>query len=349
MNRRQATPCRLIIKLLSLGETTSTTPFRWTSAHFQPVIDDTEAYDFTIYGSEGDDDIYIVDGPGSYSDASIYVYESNTNFESHTFSNKWFPVVDAGDGDDTIHIEYTRHAYMMQQLTVAGGDGSDTFIIDADFGSSSTQTLLFDEAEDASSDTLDFSDFSDSLGIDLSSTSTQYIPGYSGSTFSFNADNALENVIGTSAGDTIIGNARDNVLAGGAGADTISAGDGVDTIEGGTGSDTIDGGAGNDRYIFDPAAGSLGSDSITEAAGVDSDTLDFSAYTTAVTVDLSSTSAQMSGLLTLSSAAGIENVIGGAGDDYIREHSAQLSFWRLRRRHDVGRERQRLPRRRRWR
>src|SRR5207244_2698660 len=75
------------------------------------------------------------------------------------------------------------------------------------------------------------------------------------------------------------------------------------------------GGAGGDLYKFGPS--SSGSVLLNEPQG-GSDTLDFSAVTSAVTLDLSKTEAQTaygSLKLTLSAGDAIENVIGGTGAD----------------------------------
>src|SRR5262249_30606824 len=152
------------------------------------------------------------------------------------------------------------------------------------------------------SDTIDLSHFTTGATLDLSSTSWQTVSSSVLSLALF-GNSAVENIVGGSGADTLTGNTRDNIFVGGAGNDSLT------------------GGAGNDTYVFDPFVGNLGSDTVTEAATADTDTLDFSnfASTTPITLDLGSTSAQTvySGVLTLtlSSATGIENVIGGAGND----------------------------------
>ncbi len=99
-------------------------------------------------------------------------------------------------------------------------------------------------------------------------------------------------------------------------------------LEGGAGNDSLTGGDGDDYYVFNPANGSsrnLGADTITEAANDDSDTLDFTAFssTEGVSIDLSYTASSQivhSGVLTLTLATydtGIENVLGGDGADSI--------------------------------
>lgn len=97
----------------------------------------------------------------------------------------------------------------------------------------------------------------------------------------------------------------------------IDGGAGNDTITSGTFNDTLVGGAGNDFFRLDTDT-AAGSDTIDESGG-GIDTLDFSSTTTrAVTIDLSSTAAQVvnAGLtLTLLAGNTIENVTGGALND----------------------------------
>ena len=78
------------------------------------------------------------------------------------------------------------------------------------------------------------------------------------------------------------------------------------------------------------ADGGLGDDTVTEAADVDTDTLDFSAFASAVSLDLGQTSTQTIGgglSLTLSDAAGLENVIGGVQSDNIYGNTRDNTFW----------------------
>jgi Ca2+-binding RTX toxin-like protein len=121
-------------------------------------------------------------------------------------------------------------------------------------------------------------------------------------------------------------------MFGGSGIDFISSGGGNDLIDGGSGDDRITGnggndkligGIGNDTYIFFGAQ--LGSDVIVEDASLDADTLDFTFLSGPVNVNLANTATQVvsTGNLTLqlSSATGIENVIGTFFADTIRGNS----------------------------
>src|SRR6059036_3921362 len=72
---------------------------------------------------------------------------------------------------------------------------------------------------------------------------------------------------------------------------TLNGGSGNDTIKGGLGNDAMNGGADNDTYLF-TGSNNLGSDSITEAATADTDTIDFTGFGQAASINLASTSSQ---------------------------------------------------------
>lgn len=117
---------------------------------------------------------------------------------------------------------------------IEGGRGSgfsDTFVA----GLSST---YFDGRSGV--DTLSFAQFSTAKSINLGLTTVQ--SGYT----VYN----IENLVGSSAGDTLTGNAAANLLNGGAGNDTLSGGTGNDTLIGGAGKDSLAGGLGNDVFDF---------------------------------------------------------------------------------------------------
>ena len=91
-------------------------------------------------------------------------------------------------------------------------------------------------------------------------------------------------------------------------------------MNGWTGSALLSGAAGGDVYAF---SGNLSAAvTIVETADADADTLDFTSFANGgVTVDLAVMTMQTvaTGLtVTLSSDAGIENVIGGSGNDFLK-------------------------------
>ena len=159
--------------------------------------------------------------------------------------------------------------------TLTGGLGDDTYVLNPD----GTDTI--NEDWNSGNDTLDYSAFTDSVTVDLA---TSLAPGTNGIA-------NIENVIGGSGDDLLTGDENANRLAGGPGNDTLS------------------GWAGDDTYVLNPD----GTDTINEISGGGSDTLDYSAFTNPVTVDLSTDTAP--GTTATSNIAYIENVVGGAGDD----------------------------------
>ncbi len=175
--------------------------------------------------------------------------------------------------------------------TLRGDTDNDRYLFDTD---SPLGTDVIQELEQGGVETLDFSGTT-SVGISINLS----LPGVQGVNGNLSLDvsgpNRIENVIGTSRGDTFRGNSLDNEFTGG---------------------------AGDDRYFLD-ADGGLGWDTVYESGeptgGVD--TVSF-VETTSVGIVLDMTAAFPQGVaadstLTLSNPAGIEKLVGSAGDDGI--------------------------------
>jgi Ca2+-binding RTX toxin-like protein len=95
-------------------------------------------------------------------------------------------------------------------------------------------------------DTLDYSDRTESVTVDMTTLATASQIGISSEKDS--VTNCI-NLRGGSGADTLTGDANDNMIWGGPGADIISGGPGNDTLYGEDGADTISGDAGDD-YIY---------------------------------------------------------------------------------------------------
>jgi Ca2+-binding RTX toxin-like protein len=130
-------------------------------------------------------------------------------------------------------------------------------------------------------------------------------------------------VFATTGNDTIYGDDGDDSIWGDAHG---YGGYGNDMISGGLGTDRLDGQSGNDTYVFDDSGNdrAAGTDTVVDVDGTD--TLDFSNFFAAVTVNLSLTTAQTVGtgpleinaqIIQLSSGLAIENVIGSGEADTI--------------------------------
>ncbi len=218
-----------------------------------------------------------------------------------------------------------------------GGSGNDTFLGDA--GSDSliggSGTDVFDASAATQSLIINLqagSAFGFETGFDSLSSIEHAIAG---------AGN--DSVTGSDQSDTLEGGAGNDQIDGGAAADVISGGDGDDVLVGGTGGDTLQGGAGEDAIAgqngadvidggadSDTASGGIGNDTFieqdgsgddiydggTDDDGLDVDTLDYTAVTGAIAVDLSAGTATGAGIGS-DTIAGFEKVLGGADADVI--------------------------------
>jgi len=133
---------------------------------------------------------------------------------------------------------------------------------------------------------------------------------------------AGRDVIFAGAGDDhVFAGADADIVYGDAGADRIFGDQGDDLINAGAGDDTVFGGAGNDLIVAEIGDGNDAYFGDEGAGGSGTDTLDMSAASTAVTVNLGSgplangsASSSQTGNDTL---WGIENVTTGSGNDVI--------------------------------
>lgn len=210
--------------------------------------------------------------------------------------------ITASNGNDTIRTNGGSTAPTLRPH-FDGLSGNDQLIL----GDLTTDALGSNRAVD---DTVTFSNT-----LSGSSTFTKYV-----STGIFGGLLPLENAltfanieeISTGLGnDTINGNIGTQKAHGGDGEDKINGfadndflyGDaGNDILDGGAGDDTLFGGTGNDTYI----------------GGIGTDTISFAGVTTAVTLDLSLTTAQNTGVQGLDTvASGIEKVVGGSAADHL--------------------------------
>ena len=123
----------------------------------------------------------------------------------------------------------------------------------------------------------------------------------------------VENVNGGMGANTLYGNALDNRLTGGNSNDYLNGRDGNDWLHGAGGNDLLFGGAGDDNLIAD--AGTLiGNDYLDGGSGVD--TADYTDAGFGVTIDLSLTGAQNTGV-GLDTIINIENINGSRLDDVL--------------------------------
>jgi Ca2+-binding RTX toxin-like protein len=123
----------------------------------------------------------------------------------------------------------------------------------------------------------------------------------------------VENVRGGDGNDIITGSTFANLIEGGEGEDTIDGGAGNDVLVGGADADELTGGPGNDR--FDEEDDDSGSD--TMIGGVGTDTIDYSARTSSVTVTLDNIDDDGQVGEADDVQSDVENILCGSGDDVV--------------------------------
>ncbi|MCA9189694.1 MAG: hypothetical protein R3E01_36030 [Pirellulaceae bacterium] len=193
------------------------------------LFDGSNNSDNTFIGSPFDDEVDGADGNDT-------LYGNGGNDELHGDGGN--DIIDGGMGNDRLE----------------GGPGNDTLSgsygdDDYEFDGGVLGTDIINEFAYGGNDTFDFTQFGNSINIDLTNNNAQ-VQGGGGNTVTIDMNVAanFENVAAATGAfnDTIVGNAANNVLQGRGGNDTITGGDGVDRIEGGDGNDTLRGGNGND-------------------------------------------------------------------------------------------------------
>ncbi|QVL54205.1 MAG: hypothetical protein KFB97_07965 [Cyanobium sp. M30B3] len=266
----------------------------------------------TIDGGDGDSDVLNLNA--SANDV-IFTSPGSGTWGSTTFSN--FEVVNLLGGDDSLTISGTGSF-----TSVDGGDDADELILalttpddvvtvtsagagSISSGGTSIGSFTNFESIDlgSGSDTLNYADYGSAVSLTLDSitngtgtTTTGGATGFSGTISGF------ETVVGSGSSDILIASATDNTL--------ILTGANQGTVDGLNFSsfENIDLGAGNDTVQFtsgDSLSGTL-------AGGDGIDTLDYSAYGSAVVVNLATGTATATGGI-----SGFETVLGSSGDDTI--------------------------------
>lgn len=224
-----------------------------------------------------------------------------------------------GTGNDTISGETGND-------TLTGGDGDDRLD-----GGDDSDTLTGDAGNDflsggAGDDSLSGGTGSDTLeggaGRDslLGDAGNDSLSGGAGIDFVDGGD-GNDFVSGGDGDDSLFGgnNGGQDTLSGGEGNDLLIAGDGDDTLSGGTGNDTVLAADGDDVIILE---NNFGNDIIQggETAETAGDTLDLSAVTDDLVIDLTSAnpeSGAVSDGVGLARFTEIENIVLGSGTDTV--------------------------------
>ncbi|MDP9402359.1 MAG: fibronectin type III domain-containing protein [Actinomycetota bacterium] len=252
----------------------------------------------TLIGGPGSD---TVDYSGRTNAVTVHASDNNANdgeaAEGDNVGREFHDIenITGGKGNDSLTGTGAANV-------ISGGAGDDT---ESGLGGDDT----FTEGTTANgSDSLNGGDGTGDL-VDYSTRSTSLvvtIDGTSGDGELGENDNVavdVENLNGGSGNDTITGSSSANTLTGNAGTDTLNGGTGDDTFKEGSapnGADTLNG---------DSPLGAI--------VGGGNDTVDYSARTSAVTVDLDGNADDGDADEKDNVSTDVENVKGGSGRDTI--------------------------------
>ena len=267
--------------------------------------------DGTVSGTAGDDIIdgsYVGDPDGDIVDNDDAILAGDTGNDDLIEAGAGNDSILAGDGNDEIYGDTGNDTIDggVGNDTVYGGAGDDRLTAENGFGD---DTVVGGEGVD-DIDVLDLSavttdidgrmtgdeqgyfetdgnrvDFSEIEQIVLGQGDDQQSWGVNSNVGLWvDGQGGNDTLIGSAQDDTYFGGTGNDTLYGNAGNDQLDGGAGDDRLIGGTGADTMDGGDDQDTFVI---ADGFGADSIDGGeGGVDNDTLDLSATTTGVTVDL---------------------------------------------------------------
>lgn len=226
---------------------------------------------------------------------------ASTYTSTETFTFSAFDTAQGGSAIDTFAV--TNSATINLR---AGGD-NDAFNIAS--AAHVTGTLFGEDGDDS---------FNFNTVIQITNTSfdggngldtVSFAAGVNSISLSLTRITDVETVIGTSQSDSLVGTAGDDVFNITGANNNGSIGGSALTFQS---FENLRGEAGNDLFVF---ANGLGVSGIVDG-GANSDTLDYSAYTTAVTVSfVTNTATNTAGATT------IENATGGSGNDVLTGNS----------------------------
>jgi len=264
----------------------------------------------TVYASEQDDSL------SSAGASVIYGLGGNDYMAGYEQNDDRF---DGGAGDDHLWGG-------MGDDVLTGGAGAD--LLEGDHG---VDTAVFSGARSAYTiSTVDgVTTVTGPDGVDRLSgierlRFSDILTGIDGVALPPNLDGTpvADRLVGSTALEHLRGGSGDDVIFGMGGGDVIDGGGGDDWIDAGGGSVRVNGGIGDDVFMGNSAIGTTGSIYDGDAG---EDTLDYSAATADLVVD--GTAEYNRFVIGQDQFSGVENVIGGSGDDQINLSEVTLSAY----------------------
>lgn len=234
------------------------------------IINDAQASDDQIVGSDGNDTLYGGDGgeriTGKAGDDILDGGKGNDYLnggagnDTYIF-NKGYGVdtISDGEGTNTININgYSANqikAYRTNwnDITITFADSEDKIIIEGFFTSEANRNFY-----------LTFNG-GGRVHATASNSPLRTIYGTDGDEYIAAMDDRGVTLYGESGADNLSGGGGADRLYGGIGNDQLYGNGGNDTLDGGEGDDMLYGGAGNDTYIFNVGSGT---DTIIDSEGI---------------------------------------------------------------------------------
>ena len=218
-----------------------------------------------IFGGSGDDTLFGGDG-----DDTLVGGAGGDRVYGEAGTDTLF-VIDVVSGG-----EYAANPNGTLADTYDGGTDADTIVVNADLDSLLTDLVVSVYSRMSTVTAIE-------IGLLTGGGSANRInaTGFSGQTTIRGLGNqdtllggsGVDHIWGGDAGDTIEGDGGGDFLFGENGDDTLRGQAGDDQLSGGAGSNWLEGGANDDTYVF----GGVFNDTVTEAAGAGTDTLDLTA------------------------------------------------------------------------
>lgn len=225
------------------------------------IINDAQASDDQIVGSDGNDTLYGGDGDERITGkAGDDILDGGAGNDTYIF-NKGYGVdtISDGEGTNTININgYSANqikAYRTNwnDITITFADSEDKIIIEGFFTSEANRNFY-----------LTFNG-GGRVHATASNSPLRTIYGTDGDEYIAAMDDRGVTLYGEGGADNLNGGGGADRLYGGIGNDQLYGNSGNDTLDGGEGDDMLYGGAGNDTYIFNVGSGT---DTIIDSEGI---------------------------------------------------------------------------------
>ncbi|MGZ0172130.1 MAG: Calx-beta domain-containing protein, partial [Planctomycetales bacterium] len=288
-----------------------------TFTGLEPVEDTQLAATLTINGSASNDTINVIDGPGGLNEVNF-----NGAFELVRFMNKTTVEVNGLGGADTVNLTYITATFTT--LNVNAGAGNDTVNVQVDHlgnidgGDDSDQIILSDGVTvsgtvggGSGTDTLSYAAFTTDVAVNLQTgTATTIGGGISG----------FESLAGGQGSDSLTAVDDPNAVnITGANAGNIDTTFSFSSVE------NLVGGSDNDSFNFSNGASVAGT---VDGGSGGTDTLNYGAYTTAVSVNLETSAATATAINggMMNGFTNIDSIAGGSAADSITGPNADQTW-----------------------